>query len=268
MSQSPQTQPGFTGIVPDSIYIPRVFNNITAERIRYVFDSLGLGYVSHVDFVPRLNDNDAKMAFVHFEYWNIENPACQNLIERIHDPNREARVVYEDPYYWLLFPNHNSSSSNMYTAYNLRCEMNELRHSMLTMNKSIQNMSNVLDTLLADFYDIPKNESSSNIDKIQNEQKNQVTCKVCSLLFTSQPQCPACKAPIDADEKLLEVLTTRPENDSAEAINALAQNATNKIDEFVELNQNVEVEPDANDPKKETEKETQNSSSFISSFWS
>lgn len=261
MSQSPQTQTGFAGIVPDSIYIPRVFNNITAERIRYVFKSLDLGHVSHVDFVPRLNSNDAKMAFIHFESWNIENPACQHLIERIHDPNREARVVYEDPYYWLLFPNHNSSSSNMYNAYNLRCEMNELRHSMLTMNKSIQNMSNVLDTLLSDFYDIPKpntNETAvnTNISNICADQNKQTKCKICSVLFTPQPQCPACQTPIDADEELLSILSTRPTDNDEE----YATFAINKINEFMESKKK-------NTSDENTEKENNQNQNQISSGW-
>jgi len=260
MSQNAETQTptSFITALPKSVYIPRMFNNISVERISNVFHNLALGRVSHVDFVPR--DSSSKMAFVHFDHWNIDNIACQHLMQRIHDPTLEARVVYEDPYYWIVLPNNSENNSNS-NSFNMRNEMNSMHDTIEHLRSEISSMSNVLDTLLADFYDIPSPDPQNQTDKNKNgvqliieEQSNKRFCKVCSVALTSDStQCSACKAPVDADEKLLEVLTTRPENDSVEAINAAAENATNKIDEFVELNQ---------------EKETQNSSSFISSFWS
>ena len=38
-----------------SLYIPRVFANITKERIAHVFKSLRIGEVSVIDLVPRKN---------------------------------------------------------------------------------------------------------------------------------------------------------------------------------------------------------------------
>jgi len=251
-------------VAPLSVYIPRVFNNISSDRIAQVFQNLRLGRVHHVDFVPRVDSDEAKMAFVHFEYWNTNNPACQHLIERIQDPAREARVVYEDPYYWLVLPNHNDSASNMYNSYNMRREINHLNDTIEHMQREYNNVNNVLETLLSDFYEIPQRENqesgneisqaavaptssflpSSNFDRIRQEQSEEQVCPVCSLMLPSNAtQCPACEAPLNADEKLLKVLTTKPEDTSPEGIEAARTNALNKINDFVESENNKE-DPD------------------------
>lgn len=250
-------------VAPLSVYIPRVFNNISADRIALVFHNLRLGRVHHVDFVPRVDDNEAKMAFVHFEYWNTDNVACEHLIERIQDPQREARVVYEDPYYWLLLPNHNDSTSNMYNSYNMRREINHLNDTVENLRRDFNNVNNVLNTLLSDFYDIPQRENevsdnevsqaaaatlsssflpSSNFNRIRQEQNEKRFCPVCSVMLSlDATQCPACQAPLNADEKLLKVLTTKPEDTSPEGIKAAETNALNKINDFVET-ENAEEE--------------------------
>jgi len=250
-------------VAPLSVYIPRVFNNISAERVAHVFQNLHLGRVHHVDFAPRVDDNEAKMAFVHFEYWNTNNVVCQHLIERIQDPQREARVVYEDPYYWLLLPNHNDSTSNMYNSYNMRREINNLTNTVNDLRREFRNINNVLDTLLADFYDIPQRENegsggevpqaaaatpSSNFDRLRQEQSQQQMCPVCSLMLDMNANhCHACQAPLNADEKLLKVLTTKPNDTSYEGIEAARTNALNKINDFVESaklqDNNTESEP-------------------------
>ena len=250
-------------VAPLSVYIPRVFNNISAERITDVFQNQRLGRVHHVDFVPRVDDNEAKMAFVHFEYWNTNNVACQHLIERIQDPQREARVVYEDPYYWLLLPNHNDNTSNMYNSYNMRREINHLNNTVNDLRREFNNVNNVLDTLLADFYDIPQRETqesgnevsqaaasssflpSSNFDQLSQEQSEELVCPVCSLMLPSHAiQCPACEVPLNADEKLLKVLTTKPEDTSPEGIEDGRKNALNKINDFIESENNNREDPD------------------------
>ena len=121
-SQSRSQSPSPSTIVSDaehqtsidntlSIYIPRVFSNITDQRIKKIFHSLKLGNVNRVDFVARQSNSDnemdpGKMAFIHFENW-IESNCVRNLQEKILSPEKEARLVYDDPYYWILLPNTN-----------------------------------------------------------------------------------------------------------------------------------------------------------------
>ena len=96
---------GITSI--QSIYIPRIFNNITKEDINHIFEVLELGEVDRIDLVARpKGDIQTNMAFIHFKTWS-NSIAAQNLAKRILDPEREARLVYDDPWYWVLLPNRN-----------------------------------------------------------------------------------------------------------------------------------------------------------------
>lgn len=89
-----------------SVYIPHVFPNISEERIRAIFDKLNIGKVSNVDFVAKFDRNGRpyNAAYIHFYYWH-NTTAAFNLQKRILDPAQEARVVYDDPWHWVLLEN-------------------------------------------------------------------------------------------------------------------------------------------------------------------
>ena len=86
-----------------SLYIPSVTSKTTEEQIKRVFKVLDLGVVSRVDFVEK--DNGNSMAFVHFEYWLLNN-SSYHLQERIQIEG-QAKIVYNDPYYWIVMENSN-----------------------------------------------------------------------------------------------------------------------------------------------------------------
>ena len=92
-----------------SIYIPRVFANISKERVAHIFKSLLIGEVSVIDFVPREDSNTGEpynMAFIHFAEW-YDNTASKNFQDRVTDTDTDAKVVYDDPWYWICLPNLN-----------------------------------------------------------------------------------------------------------------------------------------------------------------
>jgi len=88
-----------------SIYIPKVFGNISKERMIAIFELLYIGMVNHIDFVPKVGANGKpyNSAYVHFDFWysNISN---QNLQERLKN-SIETRIVYDDPWYWIVLEN-------------------------------------------------------------------------------------------------------------------------------------------------------------------
>ena len=96
---------------PLSIYIPRVFPNITKARIAAIFQKLDLGEVRQVDLVPRTNQDGEpyNMAFIHMRSWS-DSVSSTNFQEKVLDPEREARVVYDDPWYWIVLENRNPKS--------------------------------------------------------------------------------------------------------------------------------------------------------------
>jgi hypothetical protein len=90
-----------------SIYIPRVFNNIPNQKIVDSFERYDIGTISSIDVKRKtgLDGSCYKVVFIHFSYWNEYNSAAINLRERIENPDKEARLIYDDPWYWILLPN-------------------------------------------------------------------------------------------------------------------------------------------------------------------
>ena len=88
-----------------SIYIPKVFCNITKERITSILEFLDIGMVNHIDFVAKISSNGKvyNSAYIHFDFWysNISN---QNLQYRLKN-SIESRIVYDDPWYWIVLEN-------------------------------------------------------------------------------------------------------------------------------------------------------------------
>ena len=94
-----------------SIYIPHVFSNITEDRITRVFDSLSLGKVKHIDFVEKMSKYGTvyNAAYIHFECW-YDTVTSQTFQERVRNPDKEARLVYDEPWYWIVLENHGAKS--------------------------------------------------------------------------------------------------------------------------------------------------------------
>jgi hypothetical protein len=95
-----------TTIANISLYIPHVFPNFTGEYIAAVFEDLEIGRVDHVDLVSKL-DNSGKpynSAYIHFQYW-CSGPIAENFQARVQDPSKEARIVHDDPWYWIILEN-------------------------------------------------------------------------------------------------------------------------------------------------------------------
>jgi hypothetical protein len=84
-----------------SLFIPRVFANISNERIARIFESNGIGKVHRIDTVA-ISDNCNKV-YIHFEYW-FDTIISRNFIARIQD-NGSAKLVYDDPWFWMVLEN-------------------------------------------------------------------------------------------------------------------------------------------------------------------
>lgn len=94
-----------------SLYIP-VVENIVAnfDYIQNIFHTLNIGLVKSVQFKP--NECGYTMrAFIHFDNW-YENICVSNLQERILSDEKEGRIVYDDPKYWILKKNTNPIPDN------------------------------------------------------------------------------------------------------------------------------------------------------------
>jgi len=89
-----------------SLYIPHVFANFTNEYIASTFERLDIGLVERVDLVAKMG-NDGKpynSAYIHFKEW-FDNAGVRNLQQRIQDPDKQARLMYDDPWFWIVLEN-------------------------------------------------------------------------------------------------------------------------------------------------------------------
>ena len=89
-----------------SLYIPHVFSNFTSEYIANIFESMDIGKVNHVDLVAKIDKHGKayNSAYIHFEYW-FSSIIAQNFQDRVLDPNKEARIIHDDPWYWIVMEN-------------------------------------------------------------------------------------------------------------------------------------------------------------------
>jgi hypothetical protein len=89
-----------------SLYIPHVFPNISSSKIFDVFEVQRIGIVRNVDLIPKKDSNGKayNAAYIHFYEW-CDNIAARNFQERVLDKSKEARIVYDEPWHWIVLEN-------------------------------------------------------------------------------------------------------------------------------------------------------------------
>ena len=95
-----------------SLCIPRVVSEwANKDLIINKFQALNIGMISRVDLVEKTSANGIKyyMAFLHFEEWE-DNAATRNIQYKILNEENNARLVYDEPWYWILLKNNNPLS--------------------------------------------------------------------------------------------------------------------------------------------------------------
>jgi hypothetical protein len=122
-----------------SMYIPYV--SADAEFIKDTIEEFGFGKVKRVDCVARGNHDRTSMAFIHMENWE-ENALVENFQYRIKTSDMEARIVYDDPKYWIILPNKNPSNIDLNEKIdNMQSEINFLRNYNEELNEKMKKIS-------------------------------------------------------------------------------------------------------------------------------
>ena len=89
-----------------SVFIPRVFSNISTDRISRIFRYYKIGEVKKVNLVKKTNLTDGKsynIAFVHFAGL-YDTPEADAFRRDVEDPNVKAKFVYDNPWHWIVLP--------------------------------------------------------------------------------------------------------------------------------------------------------------------
>ena len=161
-----------------SLYIPHVFKNIDEDRIARIFDLLLLGKVSHVDFVPKTDrcGKSYNAVYVHFEYW-YNTVAAANFQEKVVNPEKEARLVYDEPWYWVVLENKTNR-----VVFDEQAEDNELDEILDQMEECEQYMQKIpsdedfngYTTLIAADYALELERENARLEKVIKKQTNKI----------------------------------------------------------------------------------------------
>jgi hypothetical protein len=91
-----------------SLCIPRVFKNITRERVTACFKDLGIGFVERIDMIPRKSDNgdEFQRVFIHLR-WNKSDLASKARTRVL--AGKEIKIIYDEPWFWKVSANRSVS---------------------------------------------------------------------------------------------------------------------------------------------------------------
>lgn len=95
-----------TSINNISLYIPHIFENFSKKDVIEVFEYLKIGKVNYIDFIAKIGKDgkEYNSAYIHFDFW-YNNQVSINFQNRVLNPDKEARLVYDDPWYWIVLEN-------------------------------------------------------------------------------------------------------------------------------------------------------------------
>ena len=103
-----------------SLCIPRMFPNITKERILQVFGDLDICDIDHIDMIPKTSPNGEKFqrVFIHMSQWK-NNPQAVRARARVLE-GKEIKIIYDDPWFWKVSANRSSPNQNAVVVPNNR----------------------------------------------------------------------------------------------------------------------------------------------------
>lgn len=160
------------------VYIPRIHISYDDKFIRKTFEDLELGIIENIySFNPHTKYSKYYSAMICFSYWNINNPAAVNLAEKILNDEMEARLVYDDPNYWVLLPTFSENYIEKDAEHGIEHELHNLNQ------EQINYLTNYVDKLSEEnvkLENIIKNMEKK-INDIKERRKDSVSCDYSSV---------------------------------------------------------------------------------------
>ena len=137
-----------------SLCIPRVFKNITEEKIKNIFNNLKLGIIHKIDIKSKnLNNDNFNIVFIHFKKWNTDETTNNTRINFIS--GKEIKIIYDDPWFWKVSAYRNFQDKIMY----LNINESNVKINDFMEEESIVKKEEITNSKLIDF--IPRTPSCS-----------------------------------------------------------------------------------------------------------
>jgi len=110
------------------------------EYIRRIFQNLNLGIVQRVDFQRQYKTDYTwtNMAIIYMHWY--DGVVVENLQDKILDEYKEARVVHDDPQFWVLQPNFENHTDQ--TVY-MRQMMERIKYLEHKNSELVTSMTNL-----------------------------------------------------------------------------------------------------------------------------
>jgi hypothetical protein len=160
-----------------SLFIPRVFPNITQERISDIFYTFGIGNVRRVDRVLKhdAEGNEYYSVYVHFEEW-YETLSVARFQERVKNPDKEAHIVYDDPWYWIVLENKSTKRVPGQRKTTLVID-NPVNKSVSFAQESafdptVEESWDLVDAAYAEYYEVQAAHDRARVEHLENELWN------------------------------------------------------------------------------------------------
>ncbi len=116
-----------------SVYINSVDNEYANEEyIKILFHTLSIGLVKNVYF-EKFTNKSGWHCIIYMHRWYVSE-MVENLQKKIINPELDARLVYNDPNYWLLHVN----SISQYTS-----NLNNLNHIYTYLTEQTKNIADL-----------------------------------------------------------------------------------------------------------------------------
>ena len=139
-----------------SVYIPYINPaQATTEYIVDIFHRFNIGFISHIEFKYITNEDvdcTYYSAFIFMKYW-YNNKMVERLQDKIMN-NDGARIVYDDPQYWILYPIKNEPQPSEYLLkmeqkysdkfYEMEQNISEMEQNISEMGQNISEMEQTL----------------------------------------------------------------------------------------------------------------------------
>ena len=141
-----------------SVYIPHINPaQATTEYIVDIFHRFNIGFISHIEFKHITNKDEDKdysyySAFIFMKYW-YNNKMVERLQDKIMNSDG-ARIVYDDPQYWILYPIKNEPQPSEYLLkieqkysdkfYEMGQNISEMGQNISEMGQNISEMRQTL----------------------------------------------------------------------------------------------------------------------------
>jgi len=160
-----------------SLFIPHIFANISQQQVADSIYNSGLGVVKKIDRVLKRdsrNGNEYYSAYIHFDCW-FDTATVARFQKRVINPEKEARIVYNDPWYWIVLENKGTKHvpgerKQTITLDNTNNANNTKKNQFVANNQDeFPDNFDLVDAAYAEYYEVQLGQERAKVEHLESE---------------------------------------------------------------------------------------------------